>query len=121
MSLPSRALPSRALPSRALPSRALQLIHDYSKPMTRTNWRKSKPIITTYKLYLFILKHIIDLDYTKPPDKLRQTVLYNISQTEWYQVYTYIRFYGLSDHLYIQDNYMLHADGIQDAIKYHCH
>ena len=53
--------------------------------------------------------------------QLFKIILYNISKTEWYQVYTYIRFYGLNDHLYIQDNYMLKADGIQDAIKYNFH
>ena len=35
----------------ALPNRALLLIHDYSRPMTRPDWRKSTPIITIYKLY----------------------------------------------------------------------
>jgi hypothetical protein len=41
-----------SLPSRVLPSRALQIISEYSKPMTRPDWRQSKPIITTYYLYL---------------------------------------------------------------------
>ncbi len=45
-------LPSLTLPRTSLPSRALILIHEYSQPMTRPNWRKSKPIITTYHLYL---------------------------------------------------------------------
>jgi hypothetical protein len=41
-----------SLPCRALPFRALLLIREYSQPITRPNWRKSKPIITTYHLYL---------------------------------------------------------------------
>ena len=53
--LPSRVLPSRALPSRALPSRTLLLISEYSKPMTRPDWRKSKPIITKYQLCLYAM------------------------------------------------------------------
>ena len=46
-----QALPIRALPSRALPSRALLLISEYSKPLTRSDWRESIPIITTSCLY----------------------------------------------------------------------
>lgn len=37
--LPCHALPSHALPHRALPSRAVQLISEYSKPLTRPDWR----------------------------------------------------------------------------------
>ena len=48
----THALPSRALPNRILPSRALLIISEYSKPMTRPDWRQSKPLITTYYLYL---------------------------------------------------------------------
>ena len=36
----------------ALPCRALQIIREYAKPRTRPDWRQSKPIITTYHLYL---------------------------------------------------------------------
>ena len=39
----------------ALPSRVLLLISEYSKPMTRPDWRKSKPIITKYQLYLYAM------------------------------------------------------------------
>jgi len=48
--LPCRALPCRALPCRALPCRALDLIREYSRPMTRPDWRDSKPIITPHQL-----------------------------------------------------------------------
>jgi hypothetical protein len=34
-----RPLPCRALPCRALPCRALTLIREYSKPLTRSDWR----------------------------------------------------------------------------------
>jgi hypothetical protein len=46
---------SYALPSRALPNRALYLISEYSKPMTRPDWRDSKPIITKYQLCLYLV------------------------------------------------------------------
>uniref|UniRef100_A0A6C0JM66 Uncharacterized protein n=1 Tax=viral metagenome TaxID=1070528 RepID=A0A6C0JM66_9ZZZZ len=122
-SLPSRALPSRALPSRALPSRALQIISDYSKPVTRPDWRQSKPIITTYKLYLFILTHDIDYVDLSSPDMYRR-ILWQISDTDWYHAYTYIRFYGFSEYIKQmegEENYMLDAsvDGIQEAEQIH--
>ena len=40
------------LPCRSLPCRALLLIREYSRPLTRPDWRQSKPIISTYHLYL---------------------------------------------------------------------
>jgi hypothetical protein len=76
--LPSYALPSYALPSRALPSRALLLINEYSKPMTRPNWRKSKPLTTTYQLY----------NNTLIRDGLLMAyLLMNIVDTDWYYLY----------------------------------
>ena len=48
-------LPSHALPSHALPSHALVLIREYSKPITRPDWRDSKPLITRYQLYLYAM------------------------------------------------------------------
>ena len=39
------------LPKNLLPKNALLLIKEYSKPLTRADWRNSKPIVTTYKLY----------------------------------------------------------------------
>ena len=43
------------LPSHALPSHALVLIREYSKPITRPDWRDSKPLITRYQLYLYAM------------------------------------------------------------------
>ena len=36
----------------SLPSRVLLLISEYSKPMTRPDWRQSKPLINPYRLFL---------------------------------------------------------------------
>jgi hypothetical protein len=44
----------RLLPSRSLPYNVLRLIHEYSKPLTRTDWRKSKPIITSFYIYKMV-------------------------------------------------------------------
>jgi hypothetical protein len=72
-----------------LPSRALLLIHDYSRPMTRPNWRKSKPIITTYRLYTILQK--CKRNY-KPKYLM---VFNNIEDTDWYYTCQYIKKNGL--------------------------
>ena len=81
--LPSRALPIRALPIRAVPIRAVHLISEYSKPLTRPNWRQSKPLTTTYQLYNNTL--IRD-------GLLMARLLLNIIDTEWYNLYMTIKY-----------------------------
>ena len=86
----THALPCRALPSRALPSRALLLISEYSKPMTRPDWKNSKPIITTYSLFsrVYYIRHYVQINMS-PPSKyaLDYILLCNILQTNWYYKY----------------------------------
>jgi len=119
--LPSRVLPSRVLPSRVLPSRALILIHEYSRPMTRPDWRKSKPIITTYRLYLKVKTFSYTKQEVSSLDRLYLCIACNITDTDWYYVYTSISFYGLSNYLdrYDNDIYMTKSDGIKDAIQFY--
>jgi hypothetical protein len=68
-----------------LPNRALLLIHDYSLPMTRPDWRKSNPIITTCCLYSRVsyLSHFNHNRRSKY--SLDYNLLCNILQTDWYQ------------------------------------
>ena len=71
--------------SYALPSRALLLIGEYSKPLTRPDWRESIPIISTCHLYLIILNHNIKYyEHLTPIEKLHNIILFNISYTDWY-------------------------------------
>lgn len=109
----------RSLPCRALPCRALRLIHDYSRPTTRANWRQSKPIISTYKLY-----HVFRRREMKsvPIRILILNLLDNIENTEWYYTYKTIRNYGLNRYYikYALDNGMpspniVELDGIKNA------
>ena len=74
-SLDSRSLDSRSLDSRTLPNRALSLISEYSKPMTRPDWRKSKPIVETYSLFISVIN-----EYSA----LNDYILSNICLTDWY-------------------------------------
>uniref|UniRef100_A0A6C0JIB3 Uncharacterized protein n=1 Tax=viral metagenome TaxID=1070528 RepID=A0A6C0JIB3_9ZZZZ len=116
---------NHSLPNRALPSRALQIINEYSQPLTRVNWRHSKPIISQYKLYLYVLnKNKLNYSNTNWEEGLYVRVLYHITDTEWYRAFEYIRFYGLSRYIERMEldgegHNMLEADGIKDAMYYH--
>ena len=39
-----------SLPKNVLPKNVLHIIREYSKPLTRPNWRDSKPLLTVYEL-----------------------------------------------------------------------
>jgi len=70
--------------SQALPSRALLLIGEYSKPLTRSDWRESKPIITTYSLYQRV-NYLTNFNHNRPSKySLEYKLLCNILQTDWY-------------------------------------
>jgi hypothetical protein len=74
---------SHSLLSHALPNRALLLINEYSKPLTRPDWRNSKPITTTYQLY----------NNTLIRDGLLMAyLLMNIIDTDWYYLYMRIKY-----------------------------
>ncbi len=109
-----QVLRSHVLRSHVLPSRAIHLISEYSKPITRPDWRQCKPIITPYQLYLNV-----QIDIFPKHKLLHHTILYNIYETEWFYIYQYIKYYGLF--LYITDHIhanVIHMDGIQEAIDY---
>ena len=102
-----------------LPSRALLLIHEYSRPVTRGNWRKSKPIITTYKLYLCV-KYLLYNQHTHnviDRHHIHNTIIRNIGKTDWYSAYYYILCNGYIQY-YLNDYNIIsmNIDGIQDAI-----
>ena len=66
-----------------LPSRALRLISEYSKPITRGDWRKLIPIATTYEMYAEITNVNIHQS-----NKLKFILLMRIIDTDWYDLYT---------------------------------
>jgi hypothetical protein len=93
--LPCHALPCHALPCHALPSRALKLISEYSKPITRGDWR-------TFSRSITIGTYINDINNIT---RFKTYALYKL-------VYTHMRqspFYMLYHHLY--------CFGIDDYIK----
>ena len=98
-----------------LPSRALLLIHDYSRPMTRPDWRKSKPIISTYRLYTRV-QYLFNVR-----KNLHTIILHNIYQTDWYYAFYYIKYHGLSRHTNLNTTRVINMEGIEEAVYYYEH
>ena len=71
-----------------LPPELVRLISEYSKPCTRPNWRMSKPIISTYKLYKLSRNQIVNF-------RRHLRLLENIKDTEWFYAYKTILEFGL--------------------------
>jgi hypothetical protein len=80
-----------SLQSISLPYRAKQLISEYSKPVTHPEWQKSKPIMSTYRLFKLAL--ICDIRFVNP--NLFSVLMNNIKETEWFQIYRHIVLYGI--------------------------
>lgn len=111
LACPSLACPSLACPSLACPSlpcRATNLISEYSKPITRPDWRKSNPVISQYGLYSYAVN--------KKKSRLKEYLLRRIHKTDWYNIYTYIQKFGIDEYYYyVGYPDVLHIDGIMDA------
>jgi len=71
--------------SRALPTRAVALIREYSKPLTRPDWRTLHKI-SNYDLFY----HISHSDYT-----VKDIIMSNIRETDWYKMYLFIEVWGI--------------------------
>jgi hypothetical protein len=69
------------------PLNVQKLISEYSKPITRPDWRNSKPIISVADLYRSV--------YTSwDEDDLHFVIYRNIKLTFWYDVYWNMKMYG---------------------------
>jgi hypothetical protein len=71
----------------ALPYRALYLIREFSKPLTRPDWR-SLHKLTNYELFYYISHTTIYYDVCN-------TLMYNIRETPWYCMYLYVEVWGI--------------------------
>ena len=81
LSLPARSLPARSLPARFLPSHILKLIREFSCSLTRPDWKKHTPIISTFNLYVIVKSGCRDIIH---PPRLYYIILNNIYDTYWY-------------------------------------
>jgi len=112
-------LPKNLLPKNLLPKNVLHLIKEYSKPLTRPNWRDSKPIVTTYKLYILLYNKSKNSNY----NSLIVTLGLNITDTEWYYMFIMITYNGwhnklFENYLFENDyNKIIKIDGIKDALN----
>jgi hypothetical protein len=102
-----------------LPKNVLQLINEYSKPLTRPNWRESKPIVTTYKLYKLLYNTSENTKY----NSLIIALCLNIVDTEWYYMFIMITYNGWYVELFANErfdndyNKIIKIDGIKDALN----
>jgi hypothetical protein len=99
-----------------LPSNAVCLIREYSKPVTRPDWRQSKPIVTTYQLY----KIVVETQTKLSP--LMYKLFMNIYQTWWFGLFACIRFHGLKfvfERYDISHKNLMQIDGVQDALDFY--
>ena len=116
--LPASAPLASAPLASALPARAVNLIREYSRPMTRPDWRQSKPIITTYKLYCEYRRREMVCG--------KQNIiilLKNIEHTDWFWIYNIIQLFGL-ERFYIKyfkkygyEAIVKNIDGVTQAIE----
>lgn len=86
---------SYSLPSHTLPFCALLLISEYSKPLTRPDWRKSKPCVSTYMLFVYACSVTHRMPCKLSFYKLYQIILTNIMKTDWYNLYINVQYIGM--------------------------
>ena len=77
---------------RLLPNHILKLISEYSKPLTRPDWRTFERIIT--------IEHLIYFLKTKyPPTLLYFMVSQNLFQSSFFIAYRFIRDWGIDEYI----------------------
>jgi hypothetical protein len=99
--------------TRDLPSRAVCLIRDYSRPITRPDWRTLQKM-TTFDLYAHV-----HLRFQSP---LMELIFYNMQYSDWYNIYYTIKLMGIyitSIKYNMTPEEILRIKGMSDAVAYH--
>jgi len=100
----------------SLPCRAVTLIREYSRPLTRPDWRFIQRL-TTFDLYSHVFCHLI------PQTSLMKLIHYNIVVcTQWYKIYTTIKLFGIkmaSEQYKMSCQEILLIKGMSGAVTYH--
>ena len=119
-------LPLRSLPLRSLPLRVLLLISEYSKPLTRPDWRTCKSLISIEEyIYAIHYKDYINNNILNTP--LLNLISNNIAETDFYRAYNHIYFFGIESYVlkynlnkqYILSNKILnHQNDLYEYKKY---
>lgn len=104
---------SNVLASHVLPSNVLRIINEYSKPVTRADWRTLRKM-TNYKLYN------ISMNVIRKKVNLVLIFQNNIKDTLWYKLYAFTQCWGIektSREYNISVYELLKIDGIAEAIE----
>ena len=99
----------------ALPSRAVNLIREYSRPLSRPDWRTIQRL-TTFDLYSHVYCHL------RPQTLLMKRIFYNILDTKWYNIYSVIKLFGIkmaSEQYKMTCQEILLIKGMSGAVTYH--
>ena len=94
-----------------LPSRAVGLIREYSKPLTRHDWRTLRKM-TNYNLYN-IIANVIERNVD-----LVMIIQKNMSEGLWYQLFSFMQVWGLENTsacYNISHEELLKMDGMREA------
>ena len=100
-----------------LPSRAVGLIREYSKPLTRHDWRTLRKM-TNYNLYS-IIANVIERNVD-----LVMIIQKNMSEGLWYQLISFMQVWGLENTsacYNISQEELLKMDGMRDAAIINTH
>uniref|UniRef100_A0A6C0JIP3 Uncharacterized protein n=1 Tax=viral metagenome TaxID=1070528 RepID=A0A6C0JIP3_9ZZZZ len=99
-----------------LPKNVLLLINEYSKPVTRPDWRTIK-ILTQYRLFINIQNNIYKKD-------LFYNLYKSMETTEWFYTLNYISRLGIESYIHKHKTYnnnlivdLLKMEGIRHAQK----
>ena len=92
-----------------LPLNAIKLISEYSKPVTRPDWRTFKRQIDTPYFIQCLEKHHIN--------KALVIGRLNMAQSSFYIAYHHIYYFGIKDYIYLKyinldHNYLFNEEGI---------
>ena len=97
----------------SLPCRAIILIRDYSRPLTRPDWRRLHKL-SNYDLYT-IIKNVSMRNVN-----LVIIIQHSMIDTLWYKLFCFVRILGLveaSISCNISQEELLKIDGIREAIS----
>ena len=103
-----------------LPSNVIRLISEYSKPVTRADWRKLHKM-KNYDLFKSIN---IAITQNKMNNKLAYIVRNNMKNSVWWHMYDYIETWGLRNatrYFNLSKEEIIRIDGMVYAIIYNQH
>jgi hypothetical protein len=96
------------LPFLSLPFRALLIISEYSKPLTRPDWRTYSRLMTIEE-YIYTIRYCINHNKYRINIKLLNLVFNNIAESEFYIAYNHIYFFGIDSYV---SKYNLNKDEV---------